>query len=216
MSIVVDKRSSGRPNIDINARQLLIYHARELFSAMAYDKVSTRMIAQKSGINVAMIRYYFNSKDGLFETMVRETLAPIQDLIQQSMVDKNSDSLFDLMRTYYRVMTVNPAFPRLIFQLMYLPSTNKQRQLMEKIFTEITQPLQRRIFERLDLQGVMCPDLDPCLCKVSFISLMVFPFIAPPTMLNIHGVDVNEDFFIRLLEHNLKVIAGGLLLPREE
>ncbi|PSU96987.1 TetR family transcriptional regulator [Photobacterium kishitanii] len=216
MSIVVDKRSSGRPNIDINVRQLLIYHARELFSAMAYDKVSTRMIAQKSGINVAMIRYYFNSKDGLFETMVRETLAPIQDLIQQSMVDKNSDSLFDLMRTYYRVMTVNPAFPRLIFQLMYLPSTNKQRQLMEKIFTEITQPLQRRIFERLALQGVMCPDLDPCLCKVSFISLMVFPFIAPPTMLNIHGVDVNEDFFIRLLEHNLKVIAGGLLLPREE
>ncbi len=68
-------------------------------------------------------------------------------------------------------MTVNPAFPRLIFQLMYLPSTNKQRQLMEKIFTEITQPLQRRIFERLALQGVMRPDLDPCLCKVSFISL---------------------------------------------
>ncbi len=102
MSIAVDKRSSGRPNIDINARQLLIYHARELFLAMAYDKVSTRMIAQKSGINVAMIRYYFNSKDGLFETMVRETLAPIQDLIQQSMVDKNSDSLFDLMRMYYR------------------------------------------------------------------------------------------------------------------
>ncbi len=142
-------------------------------------------------------------------------IGTIQDLIQQSMVDKNSDSLFDLMRMYYRVMTVNPAFPRLIFQLMYLPSTNKQRQLMEKIFTEITQPLQRRIFERLALQGVMRPDLDPCLCKVSFISLMVFPFIAPPIMLSIQGVDVNE-IFIRLLEHNLKVIAGGLLLPREE
>ncbi len=42
MSIAVDKRSSGRPNIDINARQLLIYHARVIFLAMAYDKVSTR------------------------------------------------------------------------------------------------------------------------------------------------------------------------------
>lgn len=31
MSTVVDKRSSGRSNIDINARQLLIDHARELF-----------------------------------------------------------------------------------------------------------------------------------------------------------------------------------------
>ncbi|OBU18429.1 TetR family transcriptional regulator [Photobacterium aquimaris] len=216
MSNELNKRASGRPNIDINARQLLIVHARELFSVMAYDKVSTRMIAQKSGVNVAMIRYYFNSKEGLFEAMVRETLAPIQILIQQLLVEKNTTSLFDLMRTYYRVMTLNPAFPRLIFQLMYLPNTNNQRIAMEKIFSEITQPLQHQIFEPLAQQGVIRADLDPRLCKISFMSLMVFPFIAPPSILNIQGVEVNEDFFVRLLEHNIKVITGGLLLPIEE
>ncbi|WP_297483182.1 TetR/AcrR family transcriptional regulator [uncultured Photobacterium sp.] len=216
MSSIIDKRRSGRPIIDLNARQLLINNARELFSVMTYDKVSTRMIAQKSGINVAMIRYYFNSKEGLFETMVRETLAPIQVLIQQLLVEKNTNSLCELMRTYYRVMTVNPSFPRLIFQLMYLPNTNSQRQSMEKIFTEITQPLQHRIFEQLAQQNIIRSDLDPHLCKISFISLMVFPFIAPTSILNIHGVETNEAFFVNLLEHNLKVITGGLLLPLKE
>ena len=44
---------------------------------MAYDKVSIRLIAQKAGVNSSLIRYYFGNKEGLFETMLRETLAPM-------------------------------------------------------------------------------------------------------------------------------------------
>lgn len=45
---------------------------------------------------------------------------------------------------------------------------------------------------------------------------MIFPFIASPAILNIQDVDINNDFFVRLLEHNLKVITGRLLLPIED
>lgn len=71
-------RKAGRPQKNLDVRQLLIEHARDLFVVQPYDKVSTRLIAERAGVNIAMIRYYFGSKAGLFEAMLRETLRPMQ------------------------------------------------------------------------------------------------------------------------------------------
>ncbi|BDR15873.1 hypothetical protein [Vibrio sp. STUT-A11] len=51
--------------------------------------------------------------------------------------------------------------------------------------------------------------------KVSFISLMVFPFIAPQSLLAIHGIDLSEEFLNQLLEHNIKLMTNGMLLPND-
>ncbi|MEF1187628.1 TetR/AcrR family transcriptional regulator, partial [Vibrio sinaloensis] len=51
----------------------------------------------------------------------------------------------------------------------------------------------------------------PKLCKVSYISLMVFPFIAPPAMLAIHGIELNQEFLDKLLEHNIEMMKFGFL-----
>ena len=56
-------RKVGRPTKQTDARKLLIDSARDLFIVQSYDKVSTRLIATKAGVNVAMIRYYFGNKE---------------------------------------------------------------------------------------------------------------------------------------------------------
>lgn len=75
-------RKVGRPSKPVDVRQALIHHARELFMVMAYEKVSIRLIANRAEVNAAIIRYYFGSKEGLFETMLRETLAPMKRQMQ--------------------------------------------------------------------------------------------------------------------------------------
>ena len=97
-------RKVGRPSYSIDARQKLIDHARELFTVMAYDKVSTRMIANKADVNVAMIRYYFGSKEGLFETMLRETLKPMKKQMELMVKESSQKNFLDIMRIYYREM----------------------------------------------------------------------------------------------------------------
>ncbi len=57
-------RKAGRPTQQTQAREQLIIHARELFSVMPYDKVSTRLIASKAGVDIGLIRYYFANKAG--------------------------------------------------------------------------------------------------------------------------------------------------------
>ncbi|EJL6726483.1 MULTISPECIES: TetR/AcrR family transcriptional regulator [Vibrio] len=204
-------RRAGRPTDNIDAREKLIFHARELFTIMAYDKVSTRLVAQKAGVNVAMIRYYFGNKEGLFETMLRETLSPMQKQMQTLVSNSNEQNFLDLMRTYYREMIKVPQFPRLVAQVMNMPPSETQRKLLEKVFADISKPMQGVIFDKLIDSGVLRKNADPQLCRVSYISLMVFPFMAPPALLAIHGIELSEAFLNRLFEHNIQLMKHGFL-----
>ncbi|WP_434762405.1 TetR/AcrR family transcriptional regulator [Vibrio fortis] len=206
-------RKPGRPQKNREVRQLLIEHARDLFVVQPYDKVSTRLVAERAGVNIAMIRYYFGNKAGLFEAMLRETLRPMQVQMQKLIDESSHDNFLDLMRTYYREMVKVPRFPRLIAQVMNMPPSETQRELLEKVFLDVAKPAQDIIFEKLVEQGVLRKDRDPKLCRVSYISLMVFPFIAPPPLLALHGIELNEEFLNSLIEHNIKLMSEGFLNP---
>ncbi|UPR52494.1 TetR/AcrR family transcriptional regulator [Vibrio cyclitrophicus] len=204
-------RKAGRPQKNLDVRQLLIEHARDLFVVQPYDKVSTRLIAERAGVNIAMIRYYFGSKAGLFEAMLRETLRPMQLQMQRLVEESSHENFLDLMRTYYKEMVKVPKFPRLIAQVMNMPPSEVQRELLEKVFLDVAKPAQDVIFEKLVEQGVLRKEMDPKLCRVSYISLMVFPFIAPPPLLAIHGIELNEEFLNRLIEHNIQLMTEGFI-----
>lgn len=214
--MTTNPRRAGRPNDSIDARQQLIHQARELFTVMAYDKVSTRLIANRAGVNVAMIRYYFGNKEGLFETMLRETLEPMRRQMQELLKHSSQKNFLELMRTYYREMVKVPQFPRLLAQVMHMDSSETQRKLLEKVVLDISQPMQQIMFTKLVDGKILRADADPKLCKVSYISLMVFPFIAPPALLTIHGIELNESFLDQLLEHNIKLMTHGFLQPNDQ
>ncbi|ELO1779006.1 TetR/AcrR family transcriptional regulator [Vibrio fluvialis] len=205
-------RKAGRPQQPTDVRELLLQHAKELFTVMDYDKVSTRLIAQKAQVDIGMIRYYFGSKGGLFETMLRDTLAPMKEQIDHLLADSNHQNLTEVMRTYYREMIKVPHFPRLIMQVMQMPPSELQRQLIEKVILDVTKPVQDMMFQKLIQRSVVRPDVDPQLCRVSYISLMVFPFIAPRALLAVHGIELNEEFLDRLIEHNIRLMEQGFLI----
>lgn len=205
-----EKRKPGRPSTELDTRHKLIGSARDLFTALSYDKVSTRLIAKKAGVNSSMIRYYFSNKEGLFETMLRETIEPMRLKVQALLLNSNRATLFEIMRTYYQEMLKIPHFPRLLMQVMLLPPSDVQHQLTKKVFFEVSGPMHGLVFERLHAQGAIREDVDPRLFRMSFISLMVFPFIMPPATYELHDMEMNEDFLMALFEHNIKLLQHGL------
>ena len=74
MVVVKNKKISkskklGRPT-EVN-QEKIIKIARTLFAEHGYEAASTRMIAQKADCNVAMIGYYFGSKEGLLDHIIK-------------------------------------------------------------------------------------------------------------------------------------------------
>jgi len=54
----------------IDKKEVILTVAEKLFSEQDFDAVSVRDIAKEANVNVAMISYYFGSKEKLFEALI--------------------------------------------------------------------------------------------------------------------------------------------------
>ncbi|WP_345851423.1 TetR/AcrR family transcriptional regulator [Shewanella algae] len=247
------KATAGRPKGHSGARDALIEAARSCFTLKGYERVSTRELARKAGVDAAMIRYYFGSKAGLFEAMVRDTIAPVLEAFKHynaaqshqsasegsanspepsnSRLELGNNSLepskmsldsskkrpepgfggpFELMQVYYRAMAANPALPGLIIQVLNHREGSEAFDALASVFSDMLSRSRLWIRQLGQDQGLN-PNLDPTLARLSFVSLMVFPLIAPAHLMRDFGVELNETWLKQLAEHNVKVLHQGLL-----
>ncbi|HCN84900.1 MAG TPA: hypothetical protein DIT07_14975, partial [Sphingobacteriaceae bacterium] len=58
----------------IDRKDSILDAAEKLFSEIGFDASSTRAIAAKAGVNMAMLSYYFGSKDGLYKAVLERRL----------------------------------------------------------------------------------------------------------------------------------------------
>lgn len=204
-------RAPGRPQQSMQVRDDLIHHARLLFIAQPYEKVSLRMVANVAGVSMGMIRYYFNNKAGLFETMLRETLRPMQEAMVGASPSSDVNLLLKLMMNFYQVMSQHKNFPRLISRTMQLSKEAPQRQIVEKIMLEHLPLMQKQVKGELNTPGVLQDGVSTQLSYFTMLNLMVFPFVAPPEILKLHGINIDDDFLSDLLDHNIRLLKQGII-----
>lgn len=210
------ERAAGRPKGDSDARNRLINSALVLFGANSFAQVSTRELARHAEVDAAMIRYYFGSKLGLFESMVRETLAPVLSSLKNIPAAAAPQDLASLMQTYYQVMAPNPALPRLIVRVLHEPEQSEQQRILLDVFSQIMDLSRQWLAQGLVKTGRLREGVNPELARLSLISLMVFPLIAPPVLIKQFGVDISPDILSDLVQHNVGVLQQGLLQPRAQ
>jgi AcrR family transcriptional regulator len=63
------------------ARENILNAAEELFAERGFDNTSVRQLATKAKVNVAMISYYFGSKEKLFETLIEDRTSFLRERI---------------------------------------------------------------------------------------------------------------------------------------
>src|SRR5262245_41996575 len=69
-------------------KQLQILEAAErLFAARGFDGTSVRDIADEASVNVAMISYYFRSKEKLMETIFEQRMGHILERVESLLKD---------------------------------------------------------------------------------------------------------------------------------
>ncbi|MDO9319129.1 MAG: helix-turn-helix domain-containing protein [Gammaproteobacteria bacterium] len=205
----------GRPRGESDARQLLIAAARHQFAQRPFDAVSTRALATEAGVDAALIRYYFRSKAGLFEQMLRETLEPVLTRLADKAPARAQDGLETLMRTYYRIMVPNPGVPRLIQRVLHDDPQTESYRILQGIFEEILTVSMGWLQTILVDSGHMRKELDPKLARLSFVSLMVFPLVAPPLLITSSGLSMSEADIDRLVTHNVDILQRALLRHTE-
>lgn len=66
------KLKKDSPLVEMGPREKIIEAATVLFALEGLHGTSTRDIANKSGLNLSLISYYFGGKEGLYKTVIQE------------------------------------------------------------------------------------------------------------------------------------------------
>ncbi len=194
-------------------RQRLLDAALECFLADEYQNVTTRQIAALAGANVSMIRYYFGSKEGLFEEMIRSTLAPLLDVLDGDMLS-SSGGFEELFQLYYRIMTEYPEFPKLELKILALNQGPGRRFILELL--ERGRSRSTHQVEALKAAGKISDSIDPDMLRLTFISLAMTPMLLKGIFEEQLGRTLDSDFLARLASLNGHLLAAGLATWRDD
>lgn len=197
-----DKAQEQEP---VQAR--LIQAALNGFLDDDYHRVTTRQIAASAGTSIAMIRYYFGNKEGLYEEMIRQTLQPLLDVLDSALLTSTGD-FAEYFRIYYRTMRENPRFPVLILKVLALNQGPGRRfifQLLERGRTRGRQKV-----AQLKQGGAVDVDLDPDIVRIAFVSLAMMPMLLKPVFESQMEREMDADFMATLAAFNGRLFAEGL------
>lgn len=120
----------------MNEKQQEILNAAEkLFEERGFDGTSVRDIAKEADVNLAMISYYFGSKEKLLETLFESRLDNFK--IDEALVFNENlspfESLEKLVHVYVKTMNQNAG----IYKILSVEGGIKKRLINSSSFTKI-------------------------------------------------------------------------------
>ncbi|SFZ97934.1 Transcriptional regulator RutR of pyrimidine catabolism (TetR family) [hydrothermal vent metagenome] len=100
------------------SKQLIMTNAIELFSEKGYASSSMDELAERCGLNKAMVFYYFKNKKGLYEEVMREILVEIQQTIieENKLHSSPKEELEGFIRTYAKFASEHTYLPSLLLK----------------------------------------------------------------------------------------------------
>lgn len=179
---------------DFNEKQIEILQvAEQLFAEEGFDGTSVRDIAKKANINIAMISYYFGSKEKLLEALViyriKAMSMHLENLYQENI--SPFDKMDKLISYYIQRVHQN----RSIYQILHFELSNNKREINLQAFTEVKKNNLRfleNIIKEGQEQGVFQPN----------INVVLLPTIIIGSYIHMH---MNKVYYKEILNLNTEV-----------
>ncbi|MEP6927296.1 MAG: TetR family transcriptional regulator [Ginsengibacter sp.] len=119
----------------MDPKETILITAMKLFGQKGFEGTSVREIAKDAGVNLAMISYYFGSKENLFENVVEYKSSGIKGVfaeLENSAIPQ-IEKIYKIIDSYIERMFSNPQFHHLLHRELSLD----QRPQMHDAITEI-------------------------------------------------------------------------------
>ena len=195
----------------------LLVAASDLMIERASIEVSLSDIAQKSGVNSALVKYHFGNKDGLLLALLArdaETeILNLEYLLAQSITPtaKLKLHIAGIIRAYYRFPYMN----RLIHYLLHESSAEAADEV-SKFFVAPLLDFHRRLLA-LGIKAGEFRKIDPVLFYTSLIGACDHLFFGRHAMSRATGVGpVTDDVCRQYIKHMETLICGGILTQAGE
>ena len=115
----------------------IIETAMDLFAGKGYEGTSIRDIAEKASVNLAMVNYYFGSKEKLFENIVEYKSSVTRGILDEILKNNKLsaiEKIYAIIDSYVEKLFTHRSFHRLIYQELIL---NQREELQNSIVNNL-------------------------------------------------------------------------------
>ena len=167
-------------NLDANTESKIKAAAKRVFHNKGYAATRTRDIAEESGINLALLNYYFRSKKKLFDIIMFETMGGFMQNMGLVFNDEHTTlqrKVELIAENYINMFVEEPQVPLFILSEM----RNDVDGLLERI--PIRDLLMNSVFIRQIHQEIKegrMIEVNPLHFLMNLLSLVIFPFAGSP------------------------------------
>ncbi|OCX52409.1 hypothetical protein BEL04_13150 [Mucilaginibacter sp. PPCGB 2223] len=187
--------------------------AERIFSELGYDGASTRAISGEAGVNMAMLNYYFGSKEGLYLAVFERKISAFRTLLQNIGSD-GSISAWDKMErcieNYVDRIVNNSCFQKLINRELF----NKRSEITDKmtdiLMTNVYE-IKKIIQDGID-NGQFYSDADPEMIVMTIFGTKNYVVNSPHITSRVLGIDMLDDTYLEVsLKPRMKVYMKKLI-----
>ena len=187
-----------------DTEEQILNAAKEVFQKKGMDGARMQEIADKAGINKAMLHYYYRSKQLLFEAVFSNAFSLLAPQMNKILNDDSSieEKVRSFTHNYISFISKHPYLPNFIIQEL-----NRNPSFFEKIQENAAFPTLERFEKQVALeveQGILKPTEGKQLF-VNIISLNIFPFVASPLIKGLLRLDDKE--FKAMMEERKVAVA---------
>ena len=191
-------------NKELTTEEKIIDAARKLFTQNGFSATKTRDIAEEAGINLALLNYYFRSKQNLFQIIIEEKFDQLFGVIIPILSNSEisiEEKIETLVTNYTNLLLGNDDLP------LFVLSEIKTNEFLIKRVKQNAEILSHPVIEKqLKERGFTTTGFN---FIMNIMSLTLFPFMSKPLFVT-SGI-VKEKEFAHFIEQRKKDIPKWVM-----
>ena len=186
-----------RPS-DVEVGPILLRAAAELVTERGLVEISMRDVAERAGVTPAMITYYFEGKEGLWQALMQAGMTDVRAALAAAPPDPGTPRTIEsLFRQLLDTAHARPWMPVLLLRSLW--GAPKQRSGFAVANAPINMAMLRALLASGQLAGPrLRNDLSHEALFIILFSSVVFPVLARPVMEATLGVRFDDAFRAQL------------------
>lgn len=180
-----------------DTEKTIIDAARKVFYRKGFKNATMRDIAAEGNTNLAMVNYYFRSKENLFYIIFDETWSIFFSRIIKNLEDERTnveEKIERLVSDYFDVLVENPYIPTFIMGEVIHNSEKIALRIKEQVEKQnILKAFNRQVEEEVK-KGKIKP-VSGVSIFINLLSLVIFPILAQPVFqhtLNLNPMELEN------------------------
>lgn len=190
---------------DLSTEEKIKEAARTVFMQKGYAGTRTRDIAEKAGINLALLNYYFRSKEKLFEQVMLEKVQQLFGTVLPILNDPSSSletKVKEAVSRYIDMLQEHPDLP-----IFVLSEIRKNAGLFKESIPGATLLKDLYFFRQLKEAR---EDIHPLHFLMSLLGMTIFPFVARPIL---DSLDlVAPEGFHKIMQERKELIPEWIMM----